>query len=83
MLVHVTRKKRQNELDCVVFMECKSRESYSYLIVLVRDIGPDAVIFNRFEESEELWQSVLEGKNIERGATARDSPGGAAPSSQA
>lgn len=80
MLVHVTRKRRQYELDFVVFIECKSREPYRYSLVLVGDKGPDAVILGKFAEGEELWQSV---RTEECGATARDSPGGAAPSFQA
>jgi hypothetical protein len=54
MLVHVTRKRRQYELDFVVFIECMSREPYSYLLMLVRDMGPDAVILGKLAEGEEL-----------------------------
>jgi hypothetical protein len=60
MLVHVTRERRQYELDFVVFIECMSREPYSYLLMLVRDIGPDAVILGKLAEGEELRQSMLE-----------------------
>jgi hypothetical protein len=54
MLVHVTRKRGQYELDFVVFIECMSREPYSYSLMLVRDMGPDAVILGKLAEGEEL-----------------------------
>ena len=54
MLVHVTRKKRQYELDFVVLIECMPREPHSYLLMLVRNIGPDAIILGKLAEGEEL-----------------------------
>lgn len=49
--------------------------------MLVRYPSPDAVIIYKMAESEELLQSMLDDrKNID---TARHSPGGAGPSSQA
>jgi hypothetical protein len=83
MLIHATRERRQYEPDFVVFTECMSRKPYSYLLMLIRDIGPDAVILGVLAEGEELWRSMLERKNVECSAAARNSPGGAAPSSQA
>jgi len=59
------------------------REPYGYLLMLVRDPGPDAIILEKMAESEELRQSMLNRKNRECSVTARDLPGGAAPSSQA
>jgi hypothetical protein len=53
MLVHVTGKRRQYELDFVVFIERMSREPYSYPLMLVRDMAPDAVI-GILAEGEEL-----------------------------
>jgi hypothetical protein len=54
MLVHVTRKRRQYELDFIVFIECMSREPHSYSLMLVRDIGPNAVVLGKLAEGEEL-----------------------------
>lgn len=69
-----------HELESVVLIKCMSREPYGYLLVLVRNPGPDAIILDKLAESEELRQSVLNQRNIE---CARDLPGEAAPSSQA
>jgi hypothetical protein len=54
MLVHVTRKRSQYELDFVVFLECMSREPHSYSLMLVRDIGPDTVVLDKLAEGEKL-----------------------------
>ena len=54
MLIHVTSKKRQYEPDFVVFIECKPRKPHSYFLMLVRYIGPDAIILSKFAEGEEL-----------------------------
>jgi len=62
MLVHVTRKRRQYELGFVVFIECISREPHSNSLMLVGDIGPDAVILSELAESKELKQSMLDRK---------------------
>ena len=80
MLVHVARKKAWYELEFVVLIKCMSRKPYGYLLVFVRDPGPNAVILDKMAESDELMQSTLNRKNIK---CARDLPGGAAPSSQA
>ena len=59
------RKRKQYELDFVIFIERMAREPYSYSIMLVRYIRPDAIILSKLAEGEELWQSMLERKNIE------------------
>jgi hypothetical protein len=51
-------RRRQDELDFVVFIKCMSREPYSYPLMLVRNPGPDAVILNELAESEELMEST-------------------------
>ena len=48
------KERRQYELDFVVFIECMSREPHSYSLMLVRDIGPDAVVLGKLAEGEEL-----------------------------
>ena len=77
------RKRKQYELDFVIFIECMAREPYGYSIMLVRYIRPDAIILSKLAEGEELVAINVRAEEYRVRATARDLPGGAAPSSQA